>query len=217
MILAGEERGRPARGARHRRRPRPPGPDASARIAAQKQADDAHRRFRDEASDFGGLLKLWHFFLEAQGRRTQNQLRKLCRESFLSYVRMREWSDVHLQLSPRCVARDRAFKRERGARRNDEAVHRALLPGLLSRVGHVERREPRLRRRAADALPDPPLVGPGARSRRRGWWPPSWWRPSQLFARTAAKIDPAWLEAAGGALCKRSYGDPHWAEKPARR
>src|SRR5271165_7165739 len=58
-------------------------------LAAQKQADDAHRRFRDEASDFGGLLKLWRFFGEAQGRLTQNQLRKLCREAFVSYVRMR--------------------------------------------------------------------------------------------------------------------------------
>src|SRR5262249_27149790 len=68
-------------------------------LAAQKQADEAHRRFRDEASDFAGLLRLWHFFGDAQGKRSQGQLRKLCRDSFLSYVRMREWIDVHMQLS----------------------------------------------------------------------------------------------------------------------
>ncbi len=35
-------------------------------------------------------------------------------------------------------------------------------------------------------------------------------RTSRLFARTAARIDPAWLEELGGALCKRSYSDAAW-------
>lgn len=39
---------------------------------------------------------------------------------------------------------------------------------------------------------------------------------SQIFARSAARIEPAWLEAAGGALCKRSYGEPHWEQRPAQ-
>ena len=38
---------------------------------------------------------------------------------------------------------------------------------------------------------------------------------SRLFARTVARIDPAWLEGAGGTLCRRSYGDPHWEQRPA--
>ncbi|MFS8069705.1 MAG: ATP-dependent RNA helicase HrpA, partial [Byssovorax sp.] len=68
-------------------------------MAAQKRADDSHRRFRDETSDFGSLLKLWHFYQDEQSKKTQNQLRKTCRDSFLNYLRMREWSDVHQQLS----------------------------------------------------------------------------------------------------------------------
>ena len=39
---------------------------------------------------------------------------------------------------------------------------------------------------------------------------------SQLFARTAAKIEPAWLAEVGAHLLKRSYSDPHWSEKSAR-
>jgi ATP-dependent helicase HrpA len=181
-------------------------------LAAQKQADDAHRRFRDEGSDFGSLLKLWHFFTEAQGRLTQNQLRRLCRDSFLNYMRMREWVDVHTQISR--IAREMGFQpKEAGA--GNEAVHRAILPGLLSRIGtwnaeqrvYVGARQTRFHLHPSSGLAKKP---------------PAWVvaaelvETSKLFARTVAKVEPAWLEAAGAALCKRSYGDPHWAERPAQ-
>ncbi|APR78779.1 ATP-dependent helicase hrpA [Minicystis rosea] len=181
-------------------------------LAVQKQADEAHRRFRDEASDFATLLKIWHHFQDAQQKRTQNQVRKLCRDAFLSYVRMREWNDVHHQLS--------RIARELGLRANDtpagdEAVHRALLPGLLSRVGmwnaeartYVGARQTRF------------MLHPSSGLAKK---PPAWIvaaelvETSQLFARVAARIDPTWLEAAGGSSCKRSYGDPHWAERSAQ-
>ncbi len=181
-------------------------------LAAQKRADDAHRRFRDEASDFGGLLKIWHFFTEAQGRLTQNQLRKLCRDAFLSYVRMREWIDVHQQLSR--IAREMGFS-PKDAPAGDEAVHRALLPGLLSRVGmwHAEQRVYLGARQTRFHLH--PSSGLAKK-------PPAWIvvaelvETSRLFGRTAARVDPTWLQAAGGALCRRSHGDPHWAERPAQ-
>jgi ATP-dependent helicase HrpA len=181
-------------------------------LSAQKKADDAHRRFRDEASDFASMLKLWHFYQDEQGRRTQNQLKKLCREHFLSYLRMREWSDVHQQLSR--IVREMGFRpNERPA--GDEAVHRALLPGLLSRVGmwHPEQRVYLGARQTRFQLH--PSSGLAKK-------PPPWIvaaelvETSQLFARHAARVDPAWLEAAGGALCKRSHGDPHWEQRPAQ-
>jgi ATP-dependent helicase HrpA len=181
-------------------------------LAAQKQADDAHRRFRDEASDFASLLRLWHFFAEALGKRSQGQLRKLCRDVFLSYVRMREWIDVHMQLSR--IAREMGFRVNETAA-GDEAVHKAVLPGLLSRVGmwHQEQRV------YLGARQTRFLIHPSSGLAKK---PPAWVvaaelvETSQLFARHAARIDPAWLEEAGGALCKRSYGDPGWAEKPAQ-
>src|SRR5258706_15322541 len=52
--------------------------------------------------------------------------------------------------------------------------------------------------------------------------PPAWLmafelvETSKLFARTAAKLDPLWLDRVGGHLLKRSYSDPHWSEKSAR-
>ncbi len=181
-------------------------------LAAQRKADDAHRRFRDEGSDFLSLLKLWHFYQDEQAKKSQGQLRKVCRDHFLSYLRMREWSDVHQQIAR--IARELGF-RPNDARASDDAVHRALLPGLLSRIGawnsearaYVGARQTRFQ------------LHPGSGVARKQ--PPPWIvaaelvETSQLFARTAAKVDPAWLEAAGGALCKRSYGEPSWSERSA--
>jgi ATP-dependent helicase HrpA len=181
-------------------------------LAAQKQADDAHRRFRDEGSDFAGLLKIWSFYQGAQGRLTQSQLRKACRDSFLSFIRLREWSDVHRQLSG--IARDLGLSPNTAAA-SGEAVHRAILPGLLSRIGmwsqeqkcYLGARQTRFQLHPSSGL-----------SKK----PPPWImaaelvETSQLFARMAARVEIAWLEAAAGALCKRSYREPHWAERPAQ-
>ncbi|WP_437935344.1 ATP-dependent RNA helicase HrpA [Sorangium sp. So ce341] len=180
-------------------------------LSAQKQADDAHRKFKDETSDFVGLLKLWSFYQDAQGRLTQNQLRKACRDHFVSYLRMREWVDVHRQLSR--ITKEMGFS-PNGAPAKGDAIHRALLPGLLSRIGmwnqehrvYLGARQTRFQLHPSSGLAKKP---------------PAWImaaelvETSQLFARMAAALDPAWIEAAAGPLCKRSYGDPHWAAKPA--
>ena len=67
-------------------------------IDKQEQADAAHLKFRDETSDFLGYLKLWDWFHANREKLSQSKLRKLCQENFVSYVRLREWHDVHVQL-----------------------------------------------------------------------------------------------------------------------
>ncbi len=181
---------------------------------AQKRADDAHAAFRDERSDFIGLLKLWRFYQEHREKRSPSQLRGVLRDAFLSQPRLREWEDVHHQLSR--IARELGFELA-AAPATDDAVHRALLPGLLSRVGmwHPERRV------YLGARHTPFQLHPSsALSRARQ---PAPWimvaeliETTQLFGRMAARVDPLWLEPAGGALCKRSYGDPNWAGKTAQ-
>jgi ATP-dependent helicase HrpA len=64
----------------------------------QQAADAAHAKFRDERSDFLGLLKMWKWYREHAKQLSHNKLRKLCRENFISFIRMREWDDVHQQL-----------------------------------------------------------------------------------------------------------------------
>jgi ATP-dependent helicase HrpA len=188
-------------------------------LAAQEAADAAHRKFADERSDFLAFVKLWHFVHERIEHKKSN--RKLTDElhaNFLSARRVREWRDVHSQLvtlvaelgwkpnAPLDLAQAPAF----------EAVHLALLTGLLGNVGT----------RVLDAdFREPPYSG--ARGIRFHIWPGSplvkkagrWLmaaelvETSRLFARTVAGIDPSWIEKVGSHLLKKSHSDPHWEKK----
>jgi ATP-dependent helicase HrpA len=204
MILAGEEEGAlrevliiaSALGAQDpRERP----------LGAQQKADQAHRKFQSESSDFATLLKLWHFYQEAQGTRTQGQIRKLCRETFLSYLRMREWTDVHQQLSR--IAREMEFV-PNDAPASDEAIHRALLPGLLSRVGMWTPSSACTSARGRRAFSSTPRPA-SRRSRPRGSSPPSSWRhrsssPAPPRASIRSGSRPKAASSASGATASRT-------------
>ena len=178
-------------------------------LAAQQRADEAHRKFRDEGSDFAAYLALWEFWHDARARSSRSQMHKLCREHFLSYNRMREWEDIHDQLVR--VLREEGFA-PNPARASGDQIHRALLPGLLSKIGMWSPEH----RIFLGARQTRFAIHPSSGLARK---PPPWVmaaelvETSQLFARGVARIDPAWLERAAGALCRRSHGDPHWEQK----
>ena len=65
---------------------------------ARAAADAAHAGFADPKSDFVSVLNLWHAHALAHADLTQSKLRDWCRERFLSYLRMREWRELHRQL-----------------------------------------------------------------------------------------------------------------------
>ena len=184
---------------------------------AEQKADQFHQRFRNEHSDFVALLKLWAFVREAKGTA---ELRRLCRDNFLSFVRIREWAEVHRQLDD--VAQELRLNGAKAVRKppgNAEElelrVHRALLTGLLSKIGQWNPEQ----RVYVGAKQTRFMLHPSSGLARK---PPAWVmafelvETSQLFARTAAKLDPEWLDEIGAHLLKRSYSDPHWSEKSAR-
>lgn len=181
---------------------------------AQEAADQAHRKFMDEKSEFLGWVKLWKWFEDAVAhKKTNRQLQDQCRANFLSHVRLREWRDVHSQLLTTVT--------EQGWRLNEseptyEQVHKALLTGLLGNVG--------CKLEDADGKGREYL---GARGIKFHLWPGSLiarkvgrWiiaaelvETSRLFARTLARIEPEWLEQVGRHLLKVSWSDPHWEKK----
>jgi ATP-dependent helicase HrpA len=193
---------------------------------AQQKADELHRRFRDERSDFVGLLRLWTFVREAEAKGT-SFLRRACKENFLSFLRIREWGDVHRQLEDvvremRLVEPESPPTRhpsgtpaaDPAAETHDE-LHLAILTGIPSKIGQWNAEH----RVYLGAKQTRFSIHPSSALARK---PPLWLmafelvETTQLFARMAAKIEPEWLLKAAPHLLKRNYTDPHWSEKSAR-
>lgn len=182
-------------------------------VDAQEQADQAHRRFADERSEFLQWLRIWAWFEEAVAHKKSNrQLVDACRQHFLSHLRLREWRDVHSQLL--------TVVREHGWRLNEadatfEQIHLSLLTGLLGNIGLKAEDEPHYL---------------GARGIKFHLWPGSalvkkagrWVmaaelvETSRLYARCIAKIEPEWIERIGAHLLKKSLSEPHWEKRPAQ-
>ncbi|QYF96082.1 ATP-dependent RNA helicase HrpA [Massilia sp. PAMC28688] len=181
----------------------------------QQAADEAHKKFADEKSEFTTYLKIWRWFEDAiEHKKTNRQLQETCRSNFLSQVRLREWRDVHSQLL--------TIVKEQGWRLNEiaatyENLHTALLTGLLGNIGFKSDDEP-----GAGYL--------GARGIRFHVWPgsslikkPGKWimaaelvETTRLYARCVANIQPEWIERVGAHLLKKSWGEPRWEKRQAQ-
>jgi ATP-dependent helicase HrpA len=168
-------------------------------------ADEKHAAFADARSDFVSLLNLWNAFQAVRAARSASQARRWCRDNFLSAARMREWEELRAQL----VETVAEFGWRAGGRpATAEAVHRALLPGLLGNLGEKTERGDYLGARGLRFV-----IAPGSPLRER---PPRWVMAATLtetqrvYARTVAAIEPAWIETAAHHLVRRSYGDPEW-------
>ncbi|GHF88513.1 ATP-dependent helicase HrpA [Amycolatopsis bartoniae] len=175
----------------------------------QEAAQQQHARFADKTSDFLAYLNLWEYLREQQKALSNNQFRRLCRNEFLNYLRVREWQDIYSQL--------RQLAKPLGITLNSEPadpqnVHVSLLAGLLSQIG----------------LKDPDKGDYlGARGARFAVFPgsalfrkqPRWLvsaelvETSRLWARVNARIEPEWVEPLAGHLVKRTYSEPHWERK----
>jgi len=177
----------------------------------QQAADEKHKRFADEHSDFLAHVNLWDYLHEQMRHLTQNKLRKLCRDEFISYIRLREWHDVHRQL--------RAQLKDMGVRENEQPaeyapLHRALLTGLLGNIGYRDED-----REFMGARNRKFLVFPGSGLSKK---PPKWLmaaelvETSRLFARTVAKIEPQWVEELAAHLIHHHYYEPHWQRRRAQ-
>ncbi|MGP5126138.1 ATP-dependent RNA helicase HrpA [Brachybacterium tyrofermentans] len=178
-------------------------------LGQEQQAKEKHKRFEDETSDFLAYLNLWNHL---QGRRktlSNSAFRREVRSEHLHYLRIREWWDLHSQLKD--MAKDADLTRN-DSDATPQAIHQALLSGLLSHVGLQD---------------DRTREYSGARGARFALWPGSALakkRPdyvmvaelvetSRLWGRTAARIDPAWAEETGAHVVKRSHSAPHWSSK----
>jgi len=177
----------------------------------REQADTAHRLFVGEKSDFLGFLKLWNAYHEQRRQLSGNRLRGWCREHFISYVRTREWQDIHHQLLQ--LMKEIGAQRSR-APADPAAIHRALLCGLIGNVAQkTEDGEYRgARGRSLHIFP-----GSSLRKTQPAWiMAAELVQTSRLFASGVAAIDPEWIEQVAPQLVKRAWLEPHWEKKRAQ-
>ncbi|MET9083853.1 ATP-dependent RNA helicase HrpA [Streptomyces sp. NPDC004237] len=180
----------------------------------QTQADQQHARFRDETSDFLAFLNLWRYVREQQRERGSSSFRRMCKQEYLNFLRIREWQDIYTQL--------RTVAKQMGIHLNEEdapgdRVHVSLLAGLLSHIGMKD---------VKDGAKNEYL---GARSAKFAIFPGSALfkktprfvmsaelvETSRLWARVNAKIEPEWVEPLAEHLLKRTYSEPHWEKDQA--
>ncbi|WP_311259715.1 ATP-dependent RNA helicase HrpA [Microbacterium sp. WCS2018Hpa-9] len=200
-------------------------PSQEAPQSVRDEADRMHARFADPTSDFLSILNLWNHLREQQRELGSSAFRRLCRSEHLNYVRVREWFDVHRQL--RSLVKDKDSGRSGSA--DPEAIHRALLAGLLSQIGILDERNTPSRGQSKTPPKDAKRRQAeyrGARGIRFSIFPGSALRKkapqavmaaeivetSRTYARTVAAIDPAWAEALAGDLAKRQVTEPHWSK-----
>ncbi len=203
----------------------------------ETQADQAQAIFRDPQSDFVSLLRIWQGCWQEPvlnnevntiqdtraetvskkngrngrqlPRRSTSQVRKFCREHFLSFRRMREWSDIFEEI--RSILDELGDFVENPAPATYDAIHRSILSGYLSQVAMRKEKNIYTAARGHQAM-----LFPGSNLFNRGG---SWIvaselvQTSRLFARTVANINPEWLEEIGRHLCKYSWSEPHWEKK----
>ena len=184
--------------------------DPRERPADKAQAaDEMHRRFVVPDSDFLGYVRLWDYLAEMQAQLSGNQFRRRCKSEYLHVLRIREWQDLAGQIRQTYRSRGVHANREPAA---EDQVHQALLAGLLSHIGMRDR----VRGDYQGARNSRWLIGRGsALSRRQPPWvvAGALVETERTWARTVARIDPAWAEQLGGHLVKRSYSDPWWDPK----
>ena len=186
-------------------------------LEQQQAADEKHRKFDDEKSEFNGYLKLWKWLDESRGghgkdhKLSNRKHEQLLRDNFVNPRRVREWRDIHSQLLT--VVAEHGWKLNASAA-TYEQLHLSMLAGLLGNIG-------------CKSDDDEWYLGargikfwrhPGAHlSKKPGRWivAAELVETTRLFGRGLAAIEPQWIPTVAGHLLKKQLLDPHWEKKPA--
>ena len=174
----------------------------------RQQADEKHRQFVHEKSDFLSWLNIWDAWNEQRELLPRRQLSRWCEQNYLSPARMFEWRDIHRQLHILVV--------QEGWRENIKAaeyrqIHEALLTGLLSRIGFRRDNNEYLGARNRPFFLFP---GSGQFKQRPKWVVAAEMiETKQLYAHQVAAIEPEWLPPLAEHLIQKEYLEPQYSER----
>ncbi len=202
--------------------------DPRQRPADKTQAaDQKHAGFKDPTSDFITILNIWQAYKAAEKKlKSRSRLKQYCQDHFLSFKRIREWTDIHGQVSrllkeqgikgkdPLCLPTGTKGMKSKAFDIGGPlyiALHKSLLSGYLAHIAHKKEKNIFTAAKGQQAMIFP---GSGLFSSAGNWIVAAEFvQTSQVFARTVANIDPEWVEALAKPLCTRTWSDPHWEKK----
>ena len=177
----------------------------------REKADAAHSKFTSESSDFLTFLNLWEFVFEKRKTLTHSQFRYLCRDNFLSFMRISEWFDIHSQLKE--MVKELGFKFNQ-VPSHESLIHKSILTGLLDSIGLKQDKKEYLGARGIKFY-----LHPSSALFKKS---PNWMmaceivHTTKIYARTIAIIEPGWIEEVAGPLLKRQYYEAHFEKKSGR-
>ncbi len=171
----------------------------------QTQADAAHKKFKDESSDFSTVINLW---CETEKNASSNgALRRFCKENYLNYRRMLDWRNLVEELTLDAIGKDKNLRGAVDFEQFDrENFHIALLAGLPRNLGHWndEKREYEdMQGRKFQCFPSSSL----AKLKKK----PEWilffhlLETKNIYSLFNAEINPEYLLLTSPQLLKKSY------------
>ncbi len=215
----------------------------------QAEADTMHRRFFSpldagdtdrDASDIAALHRLWTYLAQRRRDLSGNAFRRMCRDEYLNFLRIREWQDLTSQLQEASkelhLSGEHRGRGRRSSSSDDvaphrtgtdvDAIHTAVLAGLLSHVGLIDTASTQKQTPPQRRGRRPMAEYIGARGTRFAIQPGSaaakiepplvmaveLVETSRLWARTVAPIRAEWVEQVGEHLLHRSYSEPRWSQ-----
>ncbi|MBQ6352901.1 MAG: ATP-dependent RNA helicase HrpA, partial [Lentisphaeria bacterium] len=185
--------------------------DPKERPADHRQAaDEAHRRWNDDRSDFLSVLNLWRELIAAGAFSSNGNLRRFCKANYLNFNRIREWKKLVAELAE--ALKTRVDTETPPEPPPYDPFHTALLSGIPRHIAVFDREQKLYR--GTDGKKFTIFPGSGLAGKRKT--PPEWIvalalvETSRVFAREVAAITPALMERAAGHLCSRVYGSPYF-------
>lgn len=175
---------------------------------AQGLADLAHAAFRHPDSDFASCMALWRAWRAKSAELGSSALRRWSKSSYLSHVRLREWTDLVEQIRRMVEERLGVQVPPLADETNLPSLHRAVLAGFPSQI--AQRTE-----EGEYLLPGGGKfrIFPGSVLARRT---PSWVVAAEVvetgrrWGRMLARVQGDWIETVAPHLVQRTRSEPHW-------
>ncbi|MGD9200249.1 MAG: ATP-dependent RNA helicase HrpA, partial [Chitinispirillia bacterium] len=173
-----------------------------------EEAKKIQKQFNASDSDFLTLLRLWDAYQNQwKSLKTQNKMRRFCRDHFLSYNRMNEWNDIYRQIIK--ILKEVRFLKLNSKSAHIDSIHRSVLCGIISNIALKKEKTSSYTATKNREI----YIFPGSILFKKS---PQWImcheivETSRVFGRNVAPISPQWIEELAPSLCRSTYSEPFY-------